>query len=925
MEKQNNKYRKNMNLSKSIEEITTKYKFIIPLYQRNFAWNEDNVSQLLHDIYENFMADPEGNYFIGSLVVLHRENNIYEVIDGQQRLTVLSLLVKYLAPTRYLHPFLTYDSRKIVNRFLEDYHKGIDTQKNNLDAFIITIDTIKNEPLDPQDESSHSLSTLDCETKNSLIKYIFDQVKIVFVEIPHDTDVASYFEIMNNRGEQLQKHEILKSFILEGIKCSEGQDIDILRSVYARIWDACSQMDYPVQSFFKHNNSTEERQILFGSNYDEIHFMDGVNYLYNNYNSARNSSDKSCTIDNILSYKNKMVADPMWVGDDDNENDDEDNRQNRSIIDFPNFLMHVFRLKYNDIYKSLKNDSDTEIPLNEKELLTVYKVISKQVESIDFVYSLLFYRAIFDRYIVRVKSTEDNEGAFDIEDSFKWVLQSPNKDEYKNARGYISRKITLKDTFKNHQDEIVMALSMLQVSQPQRIYKRYLNQILQTFPVNGSIRVSESAFLRRLNSIILETFEQNEQSDSLKEGVDYDSDDAVSYNTSPSRFLFNFIDYLYWTAKKNSIEGIPYLDYVSDFTFRYNNSIEHHLPQSYKGKLDSSIIDSLGNLCLISKSANSRLNNEDPIGKAKTTGKYYRKDLPPKRKIIYDMTNHAKGGPNWGEKEIKEHYNDILKLISLRTDILGFNKIDIYDQSTIRALLAIEDTSKHTGSVWGTRKHNIYYPSLKAKASVLQWRQSNPTAPFEEFICNHLDNEELCRDEWRYAFVKYPYLIDYCKSGNIGLWDDNRCLVMRGDRATDGTSRDLKMFVLYEKLKESYKDKIIISMSAEYIEIKIADNKSSIFEGLVSWEYIKDIVLIIWIDYGDSIAPWLYELRFQRNANSTEVKTMIDRGWMKNDDGGYYYKYQPYLVKTSHKSLDKTINDAFDAVSKLIKLLQKDN
>lgn len=52
------------------------------------------------------------------------------------------------------------------------------------------------------------------------------------------------------------------------------------------------------------------------------------------------------------------------------------------------------------------------------------------------------------------------------------------------------------------------------------------------------------------------------------------------------------------------------------------------------------------------------------------------------------MTNHAKGGPNWGEKEIKEHYNDILKLISLRTDILGFNKIDIYDQSTIRAFVS---------------------------------------------------------------------------------------------------------------------------------------------------------------------------------------------------------------------------------------------
>lgn len=69
----------------------TDIRYVIPLYQRAFAWEDEEISQLIEDI-KDFTED---NYYIGSLVV-NKNGNQYEVIDGQQRLTALFLLLKSL-------------------------------------------------------------------------------------------------------------------------------------------------------------------------------------------------------------------------------------------------------------------------------------------------------------------------------------------------------------------------------------------------------------------------------------------------------------------------------------------------------------------------------------------------------------------------------------------------------------------------------------------------------------------------------------------------------------------------------------------------------------------------------------------------------------------------------------------------------------
>ncbi len=75
--------------------LTENKKFIIPSYQRPYSWTVDNAEQLIDDIYKSSQSE-ENEYFIGSMICINKGQNQYEVVDGQQRLTTLSIIVSEL-------------------------------------------------------------------------------------------------------------------------------------------------------------------------------------------------------------------------------------------------------------------------------------------------------------------------------------------------------------------------------------------------------------------------------------------------------------------------------------------------------------------------------------------------------------------------------------------------------------------------------------------------------------------------------------------------------------------------------------------------------------------------------------------------------------------------------------------------------------
>ena len=122
---------------KGILEI--KGNFFVPDYQRGYRWGENEVKQLLEDIYEN----GEKSYYLQPIVVKPIEEENFELIDGQQRLTTLYLILSYLreklgniVSRKYS---LIYETRKETHEFLENINsESKNKNKENIDFFFIS-------------------------------------------------------------------------------------------------------------------------------------------------------------------------------------------------------------------------------------------------------------------------------------------------------------------------------------------------------------------------------------------------------------------------------------------------------------------------------------------------------------------------------------------------------------------------------------------------------------------------------------------------------------------------------------------------------------------------------------------------------------------------------------------------------------------
>lgn len=653
----------------SVENIF-KDKYVIPLYQRNFAWGEEQISRFLQDIYESMNSGDE-HFYIGSLIVIQRGNGEFEVIDGQQRLTMLSILSGML--DMGIHLSLRYDSRPEVEDFFRVLYSGMmpkNRKESSVSHFFDAIDVVWQTQLDVENPEPITLQSKNVKVK--MVDFIKNKVYIVREIMPSDTDVASYFEIMNNRGEQLQEHEIIKGLLL-GKLHEEGNGE--YSSICSKIWDSCSQMEIRLQTSFPANC----RRILFGNNYDslktigpsdDIDFGEKNKFLLDSLKSQSND-EGALSLDYIID--NRIGTDtPIETS-----TEEDDNTREESIIDFPNFLMHVFRLYYNQAYRAiflLKVDA-TDIPLSEKYLLKVYNAIKREVKPLDFFLRLLHCRLIFDRFVVKSNFTENDEKR-------EWVLQKPYKYTYIKDNKQVSTSLRYDSTFeKSEQDAIVKALSCLQVSFRAKTYKNYLQVILKWFVHDNTMVVAES-YLKRLHVLMINEFKRTSS-----EYVGLTEFNAKRQGTSVHHYLFNFMDYLYWWIKVNNcpIENNLNSEQVTaikkeldlikktDFRFLNRNSVEHHYPQKRQEEhKDEGITDfdlnCLGNLVLISKSANSRLSDKNPKDKAALYSE--RTDLPPTRQIIYSITRNT----GWGKDQITTHLACVESILKHCEQILGNTK-----------------------------------------------------------------------------------------------------------------------------------------------------------------------------------------------------------------------------------------------------------
>ncbi|NLM00780.1 MAG: DUF262 domain-containing protein, partial [Treponema sp.] len=432
--------------------------YVIPIYQRNFAWGESEITQLIQDIVDYILkskskkAKPQ--YYIGTLIVYERKSEgsvIYETIDGQQRLTTLSILLslikreyKEIDLSWYKKLNLSFDSRKIASDTLLHLFNGerLDTKECNV-AIQQGYEIAKKSLTKILDDNKLTIE--------NFCNYFFDKVTILRVLVPEDTDLNHYFEIMNSRGEQLEKHEILKAKMLEVLEDKN------LKYAFNLIWEATSNMEKYVQYGF----TVAQRDELFGEN-DWNNLVDTDSVYQKLQIPIVNQSDEEANQATEMTIIQLLDKTAEQISDNSSLSDESPDRFN-TVINFANFLLHILRIQ-----------TKSDIPLDDKRLLELFEPFLENKNKKQFVkefgYNLLKGKFYFDKYIIKREFTNGSD---------HWSLKQL-KWYYGNKVSYVnSLDADNEETNDGINREILMLLSMFHVSNPTLVYKHWLNASLK--------------------------------------------------------------------------------------------------------------------------------------------------------------------------------------------------------------------------------------------------------------------------------------------------------------------------------------------------------------------------------------------------------------------------------------------------------------
>lgn len=655
--------------------------YVIPIYQRNYAWEEDEITALIKDVSDSYHKNMKVPYYIGTLVTYKRGDSGYEVIDGQQRLTTIYIILKALG-IKDIRNKLTYSARKAsvsTIQQLDNYPElGEDVDGGIRNGYKFAIKAIE--------------AIVDNSERKDFVHYFLHNVHIIHYSVPKDVDLNHYFEVMNSRGEQLEKHEIVKSILSQNLKDKSEM------ATFSRVWEACSDMNVYIQQVFPDSN-------VFGYNLHKF-CIDSFEQI-----PVQNDSEGKSTIMSLLQQP---------IGSLDEATSTEQNDKFQPIIDFPNFLLIVLKITMME-YEDFK---PADFILDDKELLNEFNkalnYVDDKVEfTKDFAFNLLKTKYLLDNYIVH-HSLDDKELSGDNPWKLQYYYRETKKKKYpKNLTSTL-----------DVQRELVHLLSMFEVSFTPKQRKNYLFYcMLYLF---DNYEPTDREYLEFLQSLADKYFynvylnqaclnERNQPGPNAFDNALFENDefnvydigvDGINYRakfediyqqgkSDVPLFVFNYTDYRLWKkyademrgnkTKKGSRDRNNFFDELgcSDFELdpfnnfyfsRTRKSLEHYYPQAKAGKdreLTSEDINCFGNFAMIGAEANSSGSNWDPktklehysdgksdqVSVASLKFKIMMQICQDNYKKILNGDSKRKSGMEWNFDDMKAHQQKMLDIV----------------------------------------------------------------------------------------------------------------------------------------------------------------------------------------------------------------------------------------------------------------------
>ncbi len=221
--------------------------FVIPIYQRVYSWEKEHCEQLWDDIIKIGGNDKMNGHFISSILYV-RDDNTHSspllIIDGQQRLTTITLLLTALRnrlsdEDEFLEKF---SRQKIQNRYLINSDEKGDKKfrlilsESDKDTLLFLIDKNKRKPSEPSLKIVENFKLFEkwIRKNTDKLETIFkglEKLMIVWIALEKGKDDPQLiFESMNSKGIELTQTDLIRNYILMGLE-PEKQEI-----FYKKYW-----------------------------------------------------------------------------------------------------------------------------------------------------------------------------------------------------------------------------------------------------------------------------------------------------------------------------------------------------------------------------------------------------------------------------------------------------------------------------------------------------------------------------------------------------------------------------------------------------------------------------------------------------------------------------------------------------------------
>ncbi len=310
--------------------LKDKLYYQIPIYQRPYQWTEENCEKLLDDLFFNYEDDRESDYFCGSLVLVKSDPNskteIYDIVDGQQRLSTFILLAKVLAD---LYNDCLSDPKNLER--LQEGWKDRHTERKRLsfntigsnaeDDFAYALEHFNDSQASKNKNNENNyLKNAVClkdyfrekeiEDIDDFIKWMYSNVKFITIICPNIDKALRIFNVLNARGLPLNATDIFKGELLKELAKEEDQKKLVSR------WNAlnqkCSDNDLTMETLFSwyltyldpvtSREKMEKRLVTWFKNLNKtpLEYLKGVEDFCNAYCEVLEMQDRHA---HLLSYK----------------------------------------------------------------------------------------------------------------------------------------------------------------------------------------------------------------------------------------------------------------------------------------------------------------------------------------------------------------------------------------------------------------------------------------------------------------------------------------------------------------------------------------------------------------------------------------------------------------------------------------------